>query len=84
MAGCDKCRYKHKVGKKNTEIDDESNMPPGIGFSCAMYRLPLSQEGDGFQLLVDSGSSKHFIIPELIRGVESRMLEYTRVKFLWR
>ena len=40
----------------------------------------LSQEADGFQLLVDSGSSKHFIDPELIRGVKSRMQEYTRIE----
>ena len=39
----------------------------------------LSQEADGFQLLVDSGSSKHFINSELIRGVESRMLEYSSI-----
>ena len=42
--------------------------------------MPLSQQVDGFQLLVDSGSSKHFIDPELIHGVESRMLEYTRIE----
>ena len=41
---------------------------------------PLSQEAHDFQLLVDSGSSKHFIDPELIPGVESRMHEYTRIK----
>ena len=29
---------------------------------------------------MDSGSSKHFIGPELIHGVESRMLEYTEVE----
>ena len=44
-----------------------------------MCHPPLSQEADGFQLLVDSGSSKHFIDPELIPGVESRMQEYTRI-----
>ena len=40
----------------------------------------LSQEADGFQLLVDSGSSKHLIDPESIRGVESGMLEYPRIE----
>ena len=30
-------------------------------------------------MLVDSGSSKHFIDPKLIRGVESRMLDYTEI-----
>ena len=41
---------------------------------------PLSQGAHDFQLLVNSGSSKHFIDPELIPGVESRMHEYTRIK----
>ena len=41
---------------------------------------PLSQESHDFQLLVDSGSSEHFIDPELIPGVESRMHEYTWIK----
>ena len=45
-----------------------------------MCHPPLSYEADSFQRLVDSGSSKHFIDPELIRGLESRMLEYTRIK----
>ena len=45
-----------------------------------MCHSPLSQEADGFQLLVDPGSSKYFIDPELIRGVESRMLEYTKIE----
>ena len=38
----------------------------------------LSQGTDDFQLLVDSGSSKHFIDLEVIPKVESRMQEYTR------
>ena len=41
---------------------------------------PLSQKASGFQLLVDSGSSKHFIDPELIPGVESRIQECTRIE----
>ena len=41
---------------------------------------PLSQEAEGFQLLVDSGSSKRFIDPEVIRGIASRMLEYTKIE----
>ena len=41
---------------------------------------PLSQEADGFQLLVDLGSSKHFIDPDLIREVDSRMQEYARIE----
>ena len=68
MTGCD----------KTTEDDEPNNTPPDIGFSFAMCHS-LSQEADGFQLLVASGSSKHFIDPELISGVESRMQEYTRI-----
>ena len=28
---------------------------------------------------MDSGSSKHFVEPKLIRGVENRMLDYTEI-----
>ena len=46
-----------------------------------MYYPSLSQEADGLHLLVDSGSSKHVVIdPELIRGLESRVLEYTKTE----
>ena len=45
-----------------------------------MCHPPLFQEVDGFQLLVDSALSRHFIDPELIRGAESRMLEYTSIE----
>ena len=54
--------------------------PSGIQFAFAACHLPLSQQVEGFQFLVDSGSSKHFGDPELIRGVESGMLEYTRIE----
>ena len=80
MTGCDKCSCNRKVENKCTEIVDEPNTSSGMGFSFAMCHSPLSYEADGSQLLVDSGSSKHFIDPELIRGVESRMLEYTRIE----
>ena len=30
-------------------------------------------------MLVDSGSSKHFVDPKLIRGVASRMQDYTEI-----
>ena len=39
--------------------------PPGIGFSYVVCHLPLSQQADGFKLLIDSGSSKHLFDPEL-------------------
>ena len=54
--------------------------PPGIGFSFACCHPPLSDEADGFQMLVYSGSSNHFVDLKLIRGVESRMLSYTEIK----
>ena len=41
---------------------------------------PLSRQTDGFQLLIDLRSPKQFIDPELIREIESRMLEYTRIE----
>ena len=80
MTGCDKCSCNGKVESKITEDDKPNNTPPGIEFSFAMCHPPLSQEADGFQLLVDSGSTKYFIDPELIRGVESRMQQYTRIE----
>ena len=80
VTGCDKWSCNRKVGRKSTEDDEPNNTPPGVGFSFAMCHPPLSQEADGFQLLVDSGSSKHFIDPELIRGIESRMLEYAKLE----
>ena len=79
VTGCDKYSCKSKIETKSTEVDDELNTPPGIGFSFAMCHLSLSQDTDDFQLLVDSESSKYFIDPELIRGVESRRLETTRI-----
>ena len=80
MTGCDKGGCDEKVETKTTEDDEPNNTPPGIGFSFVMCHPTLSQEADGFQILVDSGSSKHFIDPELIPGVESRMQDYTRIK----
>ena len=81
QTGCEKCSCNRKLENKCTDIDyEQNNTPPGIGFSFAMCHPPLSQEADGFKLLVDSGSSKYFIDPESIRGVESRMFKYTRIK----
>ena len=79
VTGCDRCTCNGEVESKSTGDDEPNNTPPGIGFDFSMCHPPLSQKADGFQLLVDAGSSKHFIDPELIRGVESTMmLEYTR------
>ena len=50
-----------------------------LGFSFACCHPPLSHRTDEFQMLVDSGSSKHFVDPKLIRGVKSRMLDYTKI-----
>ena len=82
VTGCDKCSCNGKGESKSTEDDEQNNTPPGIGFSVAMCHPLLSQEADGFQLLVDTGSSRHFIEAELIRGVETRMqdLEYIRIE----
>ena len=79
MTGYDKCSCKRKVETKYTKIDDKSNPPPGIGCLFTICHLPLSQQAGSFQLLVDSGSSKHFVDPDLIHGLELRMLEYTRI-----
>ena len=73
--GC-KCKRENNANESN---DKSYSPPPKIGFAFAACHLPLSQHVDGFQLLVDSGSSKHFIDPELMRGVESRMFEHTRI-----
>ena len=81
VTGCDKCSCNRKVKSKCTEIDDgPNNTSPGVGFSSAMCYPPLLQEADGFQLLVDSGSSKHFIDPEFIRGVGLKSLEHTKTE----
>ena len=45
-----------------------------------MCHSHLPQQIDSFQLLLDSGLSKRFIGPELIYGVESKVLEYTRIE----
>ena len=82
VTGCDskfccKCKREDDYDESNNE---SYSPPPGIGFSFAMCHSPLSQEADSSQLLVDLGSSKHFIDPELIRWLESRMLECTRIE----
>ena len=80
MSGCDKCSCNGKVETKSTEDDKPNNTPPVIRFQFCDVSPPLSQEADGFQLLIDSGPSNHFIGLDLIRGVESRMLKYTMMK----
>ena len=67
-----------KISNSN-ESGVEYSSPPGIGFSFACCHPPLSHQADGFQMLVDSGSSKHFVDPKLIRKVESRMQDYTEI-----
>ena len=63
MTGCDKkqCSCNSKAEKRCTEIGDKSYTLSGIGLNFSVYHLPLSQQGDGFQLLVGSGSSKHLL-----------------------
>ena len=79
--GCKSCCCSNdKVGKQsNEESKVEYSPPPGIGFSFACCHPPLSHRADGFQMLVDSGSSKHFVDPELVHRVESRMQDYTKI-----
>ena len=72
------CKYK---GENNShESNGESYSPPPGRFSFAMCHSSLSHQIDGFQLSIDSRSPKHFIDPELMRRVESRLLEYTRLE----
>ena len=79
--GCKSCCCSNgKVAKKsNEESEVEYSPPPGIGFSFACCHPPLSHRADGFQILVDSGSSKHFVDPKLVHRVESRMQDFTQV-----
>ena len=69
--GCKSCCCSNgKVAKKpNEESEVEYSPPPGIGFSFACCHPPLSQQTDGFQMLVDSGASKYFVDPKLVHRV---------------
>ena len=62
------------------KIDCESYTLPNVELNFAVCHLPFSQQSDGFKLLVDSYLSINFIGSELIHGVESRMLEYTKIE----
>ena len=73
------CCSNGKIAKKSNESAVEYSLPPGIGFSFACCHLPLSHQAGGFQMRVDSGSSKHFVDPKLIRRVENRMLDDTEI-----
>ena len=42
--------------------------PPGIGLSFAVCYLPLSQQADSFQLLIDSSLFEKYFDPESTRG----------------
>ena len=79
--GCKSCCCSNgKVAKKsNEESKVEYSPPPGIGLSFACCHPPLSQRADGFQMLVDSGSSKHFVDPKIVHRVETRMQDYTKI-----
>ena len=79
--GCRSCCCSNgKVAKKsNEESEVKYSPPPGIGFSFVCCHPPLSHQTGGFQMLVDSGSSKHFVDPKLVHRVESRMQDYTQI-----
>ena len=64
---------------RNGSKDESDSPPPGIVFCFAACHLPLSHQGYGFELLVDSESSKHFIGPELTRGVKKKIYPYTEM-----
>ena len=73
------CCSNGKVARMYNESKVEYSPPPGIGFSFACCHPPLSHEADGFQMLVDFGSSKHFVDQKLIHRIESRMQDYTQI-----
>ena len=73
------CCSNGKIAKRSDESKVEYSPPPGIESSFGCCHPPLSHQADGFQVLVDSGSSKHFVDPKLIRRVENRMLNYTEI-----
>ena len=74
------CCSNGKLTKKsNEESEVEYSPPPGIGFSFVCCHPSLSHQADSFQMLVDSGSSKHFVDPKLVHRVESRMQDYTQI-----
>ena len=81
IVGCKSCCCSNsKIAKQsNEESEVEYSPPPGTGFSFACCHPPLSHQADGFQMLVDSGSSKHFIDPKIVHRVESRMRDYTQI-----
>ena len=78
------CCCSGKIENKSIESEIEYSPPPGVGFSFACGHLPLSHQAGGFQMLMNSGSSKHFIDPMLIHGVESKMMNYTKKKLRWK
>ena len=60
------CRSNGKVARMSNESNAEYSPPSGIGFSFSCCHPPLSYQADGFQMLVDSGSSKHFADSKLV------------------
>ena len=79
--GCKSCCCSNgKVSKKsNGESEVQYSPPPRVGLSFTCCHPPLSHQTDGFQMLVDSGSSKYFVDPKLVHGVESTMQVYTPI-----
>ena len=77
---CKSCSCSNgKIAKKSNESKVEYSPPSGIRFSVACCHPPLSHQADGFQMPVDSGFSKHFVNPKLIRRVKNRMLDYKKI-----
>ena len=79
MTRCDKCSCDKKSRKLIAKIYEEpNNTPPGIRFSFAMCHPTLSQEAEGFQLLVDSGCRRAFHWSRVDSWV--RILKYKRIE----
>ena len=76
---CKPCCCSSSKAAKSNESRVKYSPPPGIRFSFYCRHPPLSDQADGFQMLVDSGSSKHFVDPKLIRGVAIRMQDYIAI-----
>ena len=55
------CCSNGKITKTFNESEVEYSPPPGIEFSFDCCHPSLSHQADGFQMLVDSGSSKPFV-----------------------
>ena len=55
---CKSCCCNGKIAKKSSEKTKvKYSLPPRVSLSFACFHLPLPHQADGFQMLMDSGSS---------------------------